>query len=289
MNGVKKIFGGIELTWTRLIVGAIISGIFTGIITLIPELHYTSLIAITQTLEVWIPFGIFIIMNSKSNKESALKCFIFFLISQPIVYLVQVPFNQMGWGLFAYYPYWFIWTILCLPMGYIGYFMKQDKWWGYIILLPLIIITASSYHDYFAHFQFYMPRFILICLFCACAMIMYPLIIFNNKKIKIFGALVGAALAIILSIVGIVKPPIYSIDIITSSKEYTFNESYKASLEDKTYGNVEIKYFDDIENYTVHAEFKKAGHTILKIESPDGEKKEYDLDIEIDTYTINSR
>ena len=30
----------------------------------------------------------------------AAKVFVFFLISQPLIYLFQVPFSQDGWGLF---------------------------------------------------------------------------------------------------------------------------------------------------------------------------------------------
>ena len=124
---MKKIFGGIDLTWKKLIIFSILVGIYTAIVATVPALKYTSFHTIAVTLEVWIFFGIFIIMNSKSNKDAALKCFVFFLISQPLIYLLQVPFSWQGWRLFSYYKFWFIWTILCLPMGYIGYYMKSDK------------------------------------------------------------------------------------------------------------------------------------------------------------------
>ena len=52
-------------------------------------------------------------------------------------------------------------------------------------------------------------------------------------------------------------------------------------------GTVEIVYLDEVEDYTVHAEFKRAGNTVLTLTSPDGEKTEYDLSIERDTYTVN--
>ncbi len=41
--------------------------------------------------------------------------FFFFLISQPLIYLLQVPFSSMGFELFIYYKYWFIWTLLTIP------------------------------------------------------------------------------------------------------------------------------------------------------------------------------
>ena len=86
---MRKLFGGINLTWKKLIIFAVIAAIYTAIVASIPALKYTSLTTLVATFEVWILFGIIIIMNSKSSKESALKCFVFFLISQPLVYLVQ--------------------------------------------------------------------------------------------------------------------------------------------------------------------------------------------------------
>ena len=77
---MKKIFGGINLTWPKLIIMSIIAGIYTGVIAMIPLANDTSFSDLKVTFEVWIFFGIFIIMNSKSPKDSALKCFVFFLI-----------------------------------------------------------------------------------------------------------------------------------------------------------------------------------------------------------------
>jgi len=107
----------------------------------IPALKYTSFHAIVVTFEMWVLFGIIIIMNSKSNLDSAFKCFVFFLISQPLVYLLQVPFSWQGWGLFGYYKTWFIWTLLCFPMGFIGYFM--DPFDDHV--LELAIASQSQY------------------------------------------------------------------------------------------------------------------------------------------------
>ena len=199
---MKKLFGGINLTWPRVIIGAVIAGVVTAVFAIVPIFLNTSFHTITATFEVWILFGIFIIMNSKSNLDSALKCFVFFLISQPLVYLIQVPFSSMGWGLFGYYGYWFIWTLLCFPMGFVGYYMKKDKWWGYLILLPMILLTGMSYMNYFSDCQFSFPRYILITLFCAVAMILYPVCIFRDKRIRITGAAIGAA-----AVVAVCRPP----------------------------------------------------------------------------------
>ena len=90
---MKKMFGGINLTWPKLIAMAIIAGVYTAIMAMLPIANDTSFSDLTVTFEVWIFLGIFIIMNSKSAKDSALKCFIFFLISQPLVYLVLSNVN----------------------------------------------------------------------------------------------------------------------------------------------------------------------------------------------------
>ncbi len=103
---MKKLFGEINLTWKKLIIFAIVAGIYTALMAIIPIFKYTSFETIVATFEVWIFFGIIIIMNSKSNKDSALKCFVFFLISQPIIYLLQVPFSWQHWNLFSYYKYY---------------------------------------------------------------------------------------------------------------------------------------------------------------------------------------
>ena len=93
---MKKLFGGIDLNWKKLIIFAIIAGVYTAIMAMLPIAKDTSFADITISFEVWILFGIFIIMNSKSAKDSALKCFVFFLISQPLVYLIQDIINQMN-------------------------------------------------------------------------------------------------------------------------------------------------------------------------------------------------
>ena len=278
-----------NLTWPKLIIAAVAAGIFTAVMALIPALHNTSFHTIAVTFEVWILFGILIIMNSKSNLDSALKCFVFFLISQPLVYLIQVPFSERGWALFGYYRFWFIWTLLCFPMGFIGYWMKKGKWWGYLILLPMIVLTAESYMGYFSDFQFSMPRYILISLFCACAMILYPLAIFENKKIKTVGAAIGGVAVIVITVICLLNPPVYSTEIMGNGEGYQFDDSYTAYLADEKYGDVEIRYDDGAEDYMLHAKFKRAGDTVLTLVSPTGEKEEYDLHIERNKYEITRR
>ena len=136
---------------------AVIIGIYTAIMAMLPIAKDTSFSDLTVTFEVWIFLGIFIIMNSKSAKDSALKCFIFFLISQPLVYLVQDVINNSD--LFnTYYRFWFPWTIACIPMGFIGYYMKKDKWWGLLILIPMLLLTAEECAGYLSKTMFFFSK-----------------------------------------------------------------------------------------------------------------------------------
>ena len=278
-----KVFGGVNLTWKKLIIFAIIAGVVTAAIALIPALEHTSFHAIAETFEVWIFIGIFIIMNSKSNKDSALKCFFFFLISQPLVYLIQVPFSDMGFGLFTYYKYWAIWTVLCMPMGYIGYYMKKNKWWGYLILLSMILLTTYSYYGDLRTMMFSFPMYILISLFCVFAMVIYPLAVFDNQKIRKVGALVSVVLVIAASALAFMNPIVYSTDVL-GEYQYKFDDSYSVELADPKMGDVSIVELDGY--YMVHADFKKAGDTDLIVKSPNGEEKVFSLKVQEYTYEL---
>lgn len=280
---MKKLFGGIDLTWKKLIIFAIAAGIVTAVIALIPALEYTSLHAIAETFEVWIFIGIFIIMNSKSNKDSALKCFVFFLISQPLVYLIQVPFSPMGFGLFTYYKYWAIWTVLCLPMGYIGYYMKKNKWWGYLILLSMILFTGYSYYGDLRTMMFSFPLYILMSLFCIFAMVLYPLVVFDNQKIRKVGAAISVVLVIAASVLAFMNPIVYSTEIL-GEDQYKFDDSYSVELANPKMGDVSIVDLDGY--YMVHGDFNKRGSTDLIVTSPNGDKKAFPLHVEEYTFEL---
>lgn len=282
---MKKIFGGINLTWPKVIVMGIIIGVYTAIMAMVSCFHDTSFSDLTVTFEVWIFFGIFIIINSKSAKDSALKCFIFFLISQPLVYLIQDFVNHSS--LFnTYYRYWFMWTIACIPMGFVGYYMKKDKWYGLFILVPILLLLSGEYSTYLSETMFSFPRHLLTTIFCIITLIIYPLVIFKNKRIKIVGVSISSLLIVIMSVLCILKPPIYSTDILTSGESYKFDDAYNVYLKDNKYGDLSIVYEDSIETWLVHADFKKSGKTEFVLESPNGEEKVFDLSIRRDTYTV---
>ena len=197
---MKKIFGGINLTWKKLIIFAIIAGTYTAIMALLPITKDTSFRDIAITFEWWIFFGIIIISNSKSPLDSALKCFVFFLISQPLVYLIQVPFSSMGWSLFGYYRYWFYWTLACFPMGYIGYFIKKKNWLSVLILSPMIVFLVLLGLGFINKAIESFPHHIISGIACFLMIIIVVLSIFDNKKLKLisFGITIIATIVIIV-------------------------------------------------------------------------------------------
>lgn len=287
---MKKIFGGINLTWVKVIILAILSGVYTAAMCMIPAVKETSFVDLAATFEVWVLFGIFIIMNSKSAKDSALKCFVFFLISQPLVYLIQDVVNHSN--LFVtYYRYWFIWTVFTLPMGFIGYYMKKDKWWGLIILTPILLLVGISYDMYLARTMFLFPRHLLTTIFCALSLIIYPIAIFKNKKIRIVGAIIGIAILIAMTVKVLLNPFIYNTTLLSSGgkKGVTFNDTYKAYFTDESYGDLYFEYEDAFEDWVLNVTFKKAGNTELVLEAPNGEKTMFDVTIGYDTYDITKK
>lgn len=284
---MKKIFGGINLSYKVVIISAILIGLFVGGCNCIPALKDTTLTDFAIYFDFWILCGIFIIMNSKSNMDSALKCFIFFLISQPLIYLVEVPFTYMGWGIFIYYKFWFIMTILCFPMGYLGYYMKKDRWYGLLILTPIIILLTSNLQATIHGLLYMFPHHLINLLLILSTAIIYPLVIFNNKKIKYIGLAISIICIAIFGLLSFKSDYSYATNIRCRSDDFYFNDKYKVSLADEKIGEVSIDYLDSVGDYCINAKFKTEGNTKLIVEDENGNKNEYDLSVGKNTYNLN--
>ena len=290
MEKVKKLFGGIDLSWKKLIIFAIIAGAYTAVMAMLPIAKDTSFADITISFEVWILFGILIIMNSKSAKDSALKCFVFFLISQPLVYLIQDVINHSNLFL-TYYRFWIAWTIFTIPMGFIGYFMKKDKWWGLAILTPMLIFLGIHYSGFLGQTIYNFPYHLLSTLFCIITILLYPICIFNNKKVKITGAVISILIIVSMTFITLTKNTVYSTTVLVNGGDAgaVFDDSYNVYLEDSKYGRVYIAYDEALEDYIVNAEFKKAGKTNIILEDSKGNKTIFEIDIKSNSYDINKK
>ena len=285
---MRKLFGGLNITWPKLIFFAIVAGVYTGVMAVLPAARSTSFADITMTFEVWILFGILIIVNSKSPVDSALKCFVFFLISQPLVYLIQVPFNRMGWELFKYYPQWFVWTLCTIPMGFVGYYMKKDKWWGIFILTPMLLFLGYHYAMFLKEMRSFFPNHLLSTVFCFVTLLLYALYIFKDKKVRNAQLVIAVLIIIAMTFLGVSGKNTYNTTILVSggTSGTVFDDTYKVSLEDESFGKVYIVYEQNIEDYMVNADFSKTGKTKLILESPSGEQYIYDIDVLEDSYHI---
>ena len=88
MKKLSAAFGTLPMTWPVVCAFAAIIGIYVGVINQIPILYDTSFRDIAVSYEWWVLFAVLIVSNCKNAKEAGLKCLVFFLISQPVIFLV---------------------------------------------------------------------------------------------------------------------------------------------------------------------------------------------------------
>lgn len=288
MKGIRRLFGGLKLTWGRLAVFAAAAGVYTGAMAMLPAVRDTSFHDIAMTFEWWVLFGVMIIMNSASSRDAAAKCFVFFLISQPLVYLVQAPFHPEGLRLFRYYPGWFVWTLLVIPMGYIGYMMKQERWWALLILAPVLVFLGFHYEGFLSSAASSFPRHLLSALFCAATMLLYPLCLFERRRLRRIGLIISVMILLVMTPVALSdgKEP-YSAEVMYSSADgIAFDDSCRAYLTDEACGRAEIVYDEELDAYCIRVEFAEAGETQLILEYPDGTEKAFALTVGESTYDL---
>ena len=80
---------------------------------------------------------------------------------------------------------------------------------------------------------------------------------------------------------------LYFCDIIMISNTYRFDNTYKVYFIDKKYGDLSI--INIIDSWMVHGELKKAGKAEFILESPDGEKSIFEIDIKRNTYHVERK
>ena len=124
------------MSWLTVILFAVAAGIYTGAVMLIDALEETSFQDIGIAHEWWVFFAVIIVVNCNKSWEAMLKCFVFFLVSQPLVYIVQILFGSLtidkAW--LYYGGVWLPATFLTLPGGFIAYHCKKQNLLGAVIL-----------------------------------------------------------------------------------------------------------------------------------------------------------
>lgn len=250
----NKLFGGIRLTWRRLILFAVISGVITGLIALlVPEGNSIRQIAVT--FEVWILLAILVAVNCDTPLEAALKTFVYFLVSQPLVYLVQAPFHALGLGLFRYYyPYWFFWTLATLPGGFVAWYIKKDNWLAALILsvaTGALILLGSGYLRDLLRTP---PKFLISTLFCfGCVPVLILCVLRRRPPRLIAAGLALAALAacLILQFGGNPGGGPYRVGFGVDEAKYPVTAEWSVRLADPENGSVSLSVDDGVITSTI--------------------------------------
>lgn len=200
---MQKLFSDLKMSWKKVIFFAIIVAVYTGLIMVPSFLKETSFQDIGISYEWWVVFAVIIVVNCEKSWEAMLKCFVFFLISQPIIYLVEMPFGlvtlESAWGYYA--GYWLPMTILTLPGGFIAYHCKKQNILGAIILGLGNTIQAVMGVSYFLKVMKLFPYHLLSCLFSFSSIIVMSLAIQKEKKNQVIAIAVPVVLTILLAFV----------------------------------------------------------------------------------------
>jgi hypothetical protein len=176
-------------------------------------------------------------------------------------------------------------------MGFFGYFMKKDKWWGLVILAPMLLFLGIHYSGFLDQTIYNFPHHLLSMLFCVITMLIYPICIFKDKKIKIVGAAISALIIAIMTVITLFNNTTYNTTVLVNGGEAgaVFDDTYKAYLEDERFGRVYIIKDENLEDYMLNAEFKKAGKTNIIIENASGDKQIFEIDIKSNSYDIKKQ
>ena len=208
---MKKLFGDLNISWKFLIIFSIIIGLIVGILNRIPLLNNTSFQDIAIWIDMWIILAIFIIVNCKNWKEAVLKCFVFFLISQPLIYFIEVIIDTIINGyifkdtLILYFKNYYIgagWlnkTFLTIPGAFIAYQIKKDNILASLILsLATSVLAGIGIYDILKSIFYNFPYHLLNGIICLIMAFLLIFIILSKKRdriisltITIIGLLVG--------------------------------------------------------------------------------------------------
>lgn len=237
---MKKIFGQLNITWLKVILFAVITGVYTGLINQVSFLLDTSFRDIAICFECWVLFAVIIAVNCKKPLEAGLKVFVFFLISQPLVYLVETPF--VGPSVWSYYHYWFIMTLLTFPGGMLANLVKKKNLLGTLILsCALIILSVEAVsHSFQAMADF--PHHLLSALFSLALIICFIIVLIDKVKLRM------VAIAItVLAIVSYVGFMLNTNDSVAFSLPEEGEWTCEVKIDDN---NSHIEVFGDYFTYT---------------------------------------
>ena len=208
MQKIKKLFGETPLSWRFIILFSVAAAVIVAVLNRIPVLADTSFSDPAIWLDTWIVLAIFIIVNCRSWQEAVCKCFVFFLISQPLIYLVEILVDVSFYGFdFAerfnkyfvdYYigSGWLRLTILTVPGALIAYQIKKENVWAALVLSVATGFLAFSGSLGLAKvFTETFPRHLLYYALCLIFAVGLIFIILKTKKQKVLAVLLTILVA----------------------------------------------------------------------------------------------
>ena len=171
------------MRWPHVLLFALLAGVYTAAVMLFSCLENTSFQDIAITFEWWVIFAVIIVVNCEKSWEAILKCFVFFVISQPVVYTVEVLAGALSLDkAWIYLQLWLPKIILTLPGGFIAYFCKKQTIPGSIVLGLGNTIQAVMGVFYLGMVIRNFPYHLLTVLLCFASIIWMSLFIQKSKK-----------------------------------------------------------------------------------------------------------
>lgn len=202
MKALHKLFFETKMTWWRVILLALFSAVLTVAVLKSPVLANTSAYYLGVTPEAWFVFALIIIMNCQKPLEAGVKTFVFFLTSQPLIYLLQVPFYPQRWEIFYYYPYWLKITLLTFPGAMLAWFVKKDNLVSALILSVATgfigAVFAAAGSTVFWNF----PGELIRTVFCLLEILVFIFVLLKNKKGRL---ICGIITLVVVAVVGYVR------------------------------------------------------------------------------------
>ena len=188
---MKRLYGQLNMRWPVVILFAAVTGIYTGAVMSLDALKDTSLQDIGISYEWWVIFAVIIVVNCRKGGEAMLKCFVFFLLSQPLVYATEVLLGTLAPEM-AWYYYGSIWlpvTLLTLPGGFIAYYCGKQNGLGAVILGLGNTIQAVLGVHYFAQAVLDFPHHLLSSAVCFASIFLMSSQIQRTKKYRLISVL----------------------------------------------------------------------------------------------------
>lgn len=180
---MKNKLCNIDMSWKKIIIFAIFAGIYTGVINQVHFLEDTSFRDIAISYECWVFFATIIAINCKKPMESAIKVFVFFLISQSLVFIVELPMIGVQQALY-YYKLWFLPIVFTFPGGFIAYFAKKDNLLGTLILSVATLFVGIHAVAYLLECYKNFPYHILTVIFCLFEIFILTKMLVKRAKFK---------------------------------------------------------------------------------------------------------